>query len=122
MARARDSNIWSFPWCSGFARRLSAADPLMVATGSEYLRVVGPFYGFFGFGLALYFASQGAGRLLWPLIAGLLRLVVGIGGGFLMLRAGFPLTALFVALGAGLLVYGLVVAASVKAGAWFTGT
>ena len=32
------------------------------AYGSHYLRIVGPFYGFFGAGLALYFASQGAGR------------------------------------------------------------
>ena len=38
-------------------------DPAMLATGSLYLRVVGPFYGFFGGGLALYFAAQGAGRL-----------------------------------------------------------
>ena len=33
-----------------------------------YLRAVGPFYGFFGVGLVLYFASQGAGRLLWPVL------------------------------------------------------
>src|SRR5258708_12899245 len=36
-------------------------DPTMLAVGSQYLRVVGPFYGFFGGGLPLYFASQGAG-------------------------------------------------------------
>ena len=42
----------------------------------RYLRIVGPTYGFFGLGLALYFASQGAGRLRWPLIAGPSRLVV----------------------------------------------
>jgi putative MATE family efflux protein len=100
---------------------LFGADPGMLDTGSAYLRAVGPFYGFFGFGLALYFASQGAGRLLWPLIAGLLRLVIGIGGGFLLLRAGFPLISLFVALGAGLLVYGVVIAVSIKAGVWFAG-
>jgi len=100
---------------------LFGADPGMLDTGSAYLRIVGPFYGFFGFGLALYFASQGAGRLLWPLIAGLLRLAVGIGGGFVLLRAGLPLASLFAALGAGLLVYGVVIAASIKAGVWFRG-
>ena len=46
-----------------------------------YLRTVGPFYGFFGLGLALYFASQRAGRLFWPLTAGFLRMLVAIGGG-----------------------------------------
>ena len=37
-------------------------DPAMIDAGSQYLRTVGPFYGFFGLGMALYFASQGAGR------------------------------------------------------------
>ena len=46
----------------------------MLETGAAYLRIVGPAYGFFGLGLSLYFASQGAGRLLWPLLAGLVRL------------------------------------------------
>ncbi|MGZ5160786.1 MAG: MATE family efflux transporter [Burkholderiales bacterium] len=44
-----------------------SADPVVIAEGSRYLRIVGPFYGFFGAGMALYFASQGAGRLGWPL-------------------------------------------------------
>ena len=39
----------------------------MIKVGIAYLRVVGPAYGFFGLGLSLYFASQGAGRLFWPL-------------------------------------------------------
>jgi Na+-driven multidrug efflux pump len=40
-------------------------DPRMIETGSAYLRAVGPAYGFFGLGLALYFASQGAGLTGW---------------------------------------------------------
>src|SRR5258708_34634305 len=56
-------------WMGLFTR-----DPAVVAAGSAYLRVVGPSYGFFGLGLALYFASQGAGRVLWPLVAGFVRL------------------------------------------------
>src|SRR5216684_71726 len=55
---------------------LFSAEPEVLRTGATYLRIVGPTYGFFGLGLALYFASQGAGRLLWPLVAGLSRLVV----------------------------------------------
>ena len=42
-------------------------DPRVVAGGAAYLRVVGPTFGFFGFGLALYFAAQGAGRMGWAL-------------------------------------------------------
>jgi Na+-driven multidrug efflux pump len=93
-------------------------DPGMIAAGSAYLRAVGPFYGFFGLGLALYFSSQGAGRLLWPLCAGLLRLVVAVGGAWLMLHWTGELGYMFLTLGLGLAAYGLVNAAAVKAGAW----
>jgi len=109
--------IWPRAWLSLFG-----SDPSMIETGSAYLRAVGPFYGFFGFGLALYFASQGAGRLLWPLIAGLLRLIVAIGGGWIVLRATGSLGYLFVALGIALLVYGVGIAASIASGSWFAGT
>ena len=57
------------------------SDPAMIAAGAPYLRIVGPFYGFFGLGMALYFASQGAGALAWPLLAGLFRLVIAVVGG-----------------------------------------
>jgi putative MATE family efflux protein len=94
-------------------------DPAMLAAGSAYLRAVGPFYGFFGLGLALYFASQGAGRLMWPLVAGITRLVLAVGGGWLMLRLSGNLSAVFLALGVALAAYGIIIAAAVKAGAWF---
>lgn len=97
-------------------------DPAMLASGSAYLRLVGPFYGFFGLGLALYFASQGAGRLLWPLLAGLLRVLLAVGGGWLALRFTGSLVGLFAALAVGLVTYGLTVAAAVAGGAWFSGT
>src|SRR6185503_10108766 len=74
-------------------------DPAMIAPGTIYLQVVGPFYGFFGLGMALYFASQGAGALKWPLTAGVLRLVIATGGGYLMLRWTGSLTFVFRALG-----------------------
>ena len=68
----------------------------MIAAGSAYLRAVGPFYGCFGFGLALYFASQGAGKLLWPLLAGFARMGVAIGGGWLALKLTGSLPRMFV--------------------------
>ena len=96
-------------------------DPAMIAAGSAYLRVVGPFFGFFGLGMALYFASQGAGALQWPLIAGVSRLVIAVGGGWLALSLTGSLTLVFAALGLGLAVLGLLIAGAVKAGAWFGG-
>jgi Na+-driven multidrug efflux pump len=106
----------AFPtaWLSLFDR-----DPAMLTAGAAYLRAVGPFYGFFGLGMALYFASQGAGRLLWPLFAGMVRLTLAVGGGWLMLRRTGDLSAVFLALGAALAAYGMIIAAAVKAGVWF---
>jgi Na+-driven multidrug efflux pump len=52
-----------------------------VSVGVDYLHRAAPFYPCYGFGMALYFASQGAGSVLWPFIAGCVRLaVVTIGG------------------------------------------
>lgn len=97
------------------------SDPAMLETGSAYLRAVGPFYGCFGFGLALYFASQGAGKLLWPLFVGLLRMIVAIGGGWLALKLTGSLAAMFIAVGVALLVYGAGIAIAIRMGAWFPG-
>ena len=88
---------------------------------ASYLRIVGPSYGFFGLALALYFASQGAGRLFWPLSAGFLRMLIAIGGGWLVLRLTGSLHWLFAALALGLLVHGLTLLAAIGTGAWFRG-
>jgi putative MATE family efflux protein len=102
--------------------RLFTSDAGAIAVGSLYLRIVGPTYGFFGAGLALYFASQGAGRLLWPLLAGGLRVLVAAGGGWLVSRAlGGGLPGLFGALAAAMVVFGATVMLAVRGGAWRRG-
>ncbi len=106
--------IWPHAWLSLFS-----ADPQMMETGAVYLRIVGPTFGFFGMGLALYFASQGAGRLLWPLLAGACRVVVAVGGGWLTLRLTGSLNWLFAALAVGLVLYGVGLLAAVGSGVWF---
>ncbi|ABY32169.1 MATE family efflux transporter [Methylorubrum extorquens] len=100
---------------------LFAEDPAMLATGSLYLRIVGPFYGFFGFGLALYFAAQGAGRVGWPLAASLLRMGVALGGAWLALALGLGLAGTFIAMSAGFVIMGLVNAAAFATGKMFPG-
>ena len=72
--------------------------PAMLDAGARYLRVVGPAYGLFGLGMALYFASQGAGRLLWPFLANMARLIIAAGGGWFALRWAGNLTDVFIAL------------------------
>jgi Na+-driven multidrug efflux pump len=94
-------------------------DPAMIETGSQYLRIVGPFFGFFGLGLALYVASQGARRLLWPLLANCARFVIAVDGGWLALDWTGELSGVFAALAAALVAFGLLNAAAVAGGAWF---
>jgi hypothetical protein len=91
----------------------------MLETGTAYLRGVGPAYGFFGLGLALYFASQGAGRLAWPLLGGLLRVMIAIGGGWLALHLTGSLGWVFAALSMALVIYGVTLTAAIASGAWF---
>jgi putative MATE family efflux protein len=95
------------------------ADPAMLEAGAQYLRVVGPCYGFFGLGMALYFASQGAGRVLWPLIANIMRLLIAATGGWLALQWSNDLSHVFLAAGLALVVFGVVNAVAVARGAWF---
>ncbi|HSE06285.1 MAG TPA: MATE family efflux transporter [Methylomirabilota bacterium] len=98
---------------------LFTTDPAVLAAGTRYLAIVGPFYGFFGAGLALYFASQGAGRLLWPLLAGFTRLVIAGAGGWLAARwLGGGLPGLYVAMAAALVVLGAMNIAAIRLGAW----
>jgi putative MATE family efflux protein len=101
---------------------LFTADAEIIAAGSLYLRTVGPVYGFFGLGLALYFASQGAGRLGWPLTAGFARLVIAGAGGWIAVHwLGAGLAGLFAALALALVVLGGLVAVAIAAGAWRRG-
>nr|WP_256977405.1 MATE family efflux transporter [Bordetella genomosp. 10] len=102
--------IWPEAWL-----RLFGADPLMLETGARYLRIVGPCFGFFALGFSLYFASQGARRLKWPLLAGALRLALFAGAGGAALFLTGSLTAFFAAGAIAMAVYGLCIFQSVRA-------
>ena len=106
--------LWPNAWLALFA-----SDPAMREAGTYYLHAVGPLYGFFGVGLVLYFASQGAGRLSWPVLGNVARLGVAALGGAAALRWGHGLTQIFLAQGAALVIYALINVAAVAGGAWF---
>ncbi len=91
----------------------------MLDAGTRYLHRVGPVYGVFGLGMGLYFASQGAGRLLWPLLANMARLVIAAAGGWLALDLGGGVSGVFLALAVALVAFGCINAAAVANGVWF---
>ncbi|NQW08766.1 MAG: MATE family efflux transporter [Alphaproteobacteria bacterium] len=106
--------LWPGLWVGLFS-----TDPATVAAAGLYFRLVGPFYGFFGLGLCLYFASQGLDSLVWPVIGTALRLVVVLVGGFglLALDSATP-TRVFMVVAAAMALYGLFVAAALRLGPW----
>lgn len=57
-------------WIGLFSREAPVA-----AAGAAYLTRLGPLYWLYGASMALYFASQGAGRMAWPFAAGVVRLL-----------------------------------------------
>ncbi len=100
--------LWPEAWL-----RLFGTDEQLLQTGAHYLRIVGPFYGFFALGFSLYFASQGAGRLKWPLLAGGLRLAIFVGIGGAVLAITGSLTAFFAWGAVAMVLYGMTILWSV---------
>ena len=89
---------------------------------TTYLRIVGPFYFLFGLALCLYFASQGAGRVLWPVFGVVFRFVIILCGGLLLVRYNFmELDYFYYLIAAGFIAQAITSASSVYFGAWTKG-
>ena len=84
-----------------------------------FLQTVGPVFGFFGLGFTLYFASQGARKLVWPLGAGILRLALAILGGWLVLHISGSIFLFFIVSAIAMFLYGSIVLYAVMTGTWF---
>jgi putative MATE family efflux protein len=99
-------------WIGLFSR-----EPDVISVGVDYLHRAAPFYAFYGFGMALYFASQGAGSVAWPLIAGCIRLaIVTLGGWYWTAVLGGSLQGFFWIIAASLALFGLINAGAFASG------
>ena len=94
-------------------------DPQTIAAGAAYLQIAGPVYLFQGLGLSLYFASQGASAVLWPVLGTIARFVVSVGGAYLGVRwFGFGLPGVFACIAGGMVAYGSITAGALYLGTW----
>jgi putative MATE family efflux protein len=93
---------------------LFSTDPGVLESGASYLRTVAPFYPFLAAGMALYFASQGAGKVLLPVLSGTARLAIVVVGGALAMS----LQGIFAAMAAGLAVFGVATIWIVMRASW----
>jgi len=93
------ATVWAFPlaWVGLFS-----TDAAVLNAGTQYLRTVAPFYPFLAVGIALYFASQGAGDVLRPMLAGTARLALVIAGGLVIVS----LQGVFAVIAAAMIAFG----------------
>jgi Na+-driven multidrug efflux pump len=102
----------------GFASVFSS-DPAVVAIAARALTFIAPACAGFGVGMALYFASMGAARMRWPVVAALSRISLAVGGGWLLAQQfGYGLDGHFLAVAVGITAYGSIIAIAVRPGVW----
>jgi len=103
---------------------LFTSDPRAYEFGVLYLVIAAPFYGIFGLGQSLYFASQGTGRMALPVTVTVLRFITVTALGGLVLAFAWGITWLFVAVAVGLTMIGVGQALCLLGSGWYgrTGT
>ena len=105
------ATVWAFPlaWVGLFS-----TDAAVLNAGTQYLRTVAPFYPFLAVGIALYFASQGAGDVLRPMLAGTARLALVIAGGLVIVS----LQGVFAVIAAAMIAFGALTIWFVASARW----
>jgi len=83
-----------------------------------YLQTAGWGFAPMGFGLAIYFASQGSGRMIGPVLAGTVRLLAVALGGLWLAAIGADEQSFFVLVAVAMLAYGLAMAAGLMMTRW----
>jgi len=100
---------------------LDPSETTALDAGRSYFRLVAPFYAFLGLGLALYFASQGAGRMIWPVISSLSRMAVALVGALILTTyTNMRVEGIFAAIGCSMLAFGLIIALAIRRSGWTT--
>jgi Na+-driven multidrug efflux pump len=85
---------------------LFTSDGAIIRIGAQYLHFVGPIYGLYGLGMALYFATQGFGSVLWTVSANAVRLLLSTGCALAAIDwLDLGATGVFAAIGGGFFAY-----------------
>ena len=94
-----------------------------VSLAARALRYTGPAFGAFGLGMTMYFAAMGARRMGAPVLAGLARLGIATGGGWLLANGlggwvGMGPEGHFLGVALGIAAYGVISSAGVRPAVW----
>ena len=98
--------------------RLFTQDEVVLGFARQYLVTAGPAFPFFGLGLTLYFASQGAGQVIGPVLAGTVRLVLVAGVGYWFTQHQGTTEHFYGLVAVAMVLYGVVTALAVKVTPW----
>lgn len=97
---------------------LFTEDLAVKSAAYSYMQIAGFGYAFFGLGLCLYFASQGAGRVGGAIAAQAMRLAVVVVGGWSLVSYGAPLWAIFALSATAMIPMGLGTALFIELARW----
>jgi putative MATE family efflux protein len=92
---------WPDVWIGAFS-----TDPDVIAAGSDYVRTVGPTFGFFGIGYAMYCVGQGTGGMRWPVAGACVRAALAVSGGLACLRLQAGVHWIFLSVAVGMASFG----------------
>jgi Na+-driven multidrug efflux pump len=101
-------------WWSG----LYTGDAGVQAATATYLTRVGPTLGAFGFGICLYFATQGSGRILGPVLAASGRLALVVLGAVTVVNAGLGYDGLCWTVAVAMLIHGATAYGVLRFSSW----
>ncbi len=98
--------------------RMFSQDEAVLEHARDYLRIAGPAFPAMCFGLTLYFSSQGAGKMLGPVIAGTVRLLLALLAGLWLASRGSPPWHYFALTTVVMIAYGASMAGAVRMTPW----
>ena len=98
--------------------RMFTQDEVVLGFARQYLVTAGPAFAFFGLGLTLYFASQGAGQVIGPVLAGTARRVLVAGAGSMLAQSQGTADSFYMLVAVAMVAYGVLTAAAIWLTPW----
>jgi putative MATE family efflux protein len=93
-------------------------DPGVRAASRQYLSTAAPLYGFIALAMSMYFSSQGAAKVLGPVLAQTARLLFIAAGGWWLMSRNATASDFFILAAASMVLLGVLSAASVFLTRW----
>ncbi len=93
-------------------------DAVVLFAAQSFFVWAAPCYAMFGLAHCLYFASQGAGKMLGPVLAGTARLSVVVLGRGWLLSIQAPAWCFFALLSASMIAYGIAAGVAMRISSW----